>query len=76
MDYHVAKRRNAKAWDVLRKDATGKLYLVSSHDKLTRKEARAIAGLLAGYGARVITHDRIYPLAVSFPGSPFAQSHI
>ena len=77
MDYHVAKRRNAKAWDVLRKDAAGKLYCVSmARENLSRREAQNVARLLAGFSARVVMHDSTYPLSISFPDSAFAQSHI
>ena len=77
MDYHVTKRRNAKGWDVLRKDAAGKLFRISgARESLSRKEAQNVARLLAGFSARVVIHDSTYPLSISFPDSAFAQSHI
>ena len=75
-DYRVAKRRNGKGWDVLRQCAAGKLYNVSPKDKLTRKEAVAIARLLAGHGSCIMVHDKHYPVALVFPQSPFATTHI
>ncbi len=77
MAYHVTKRRSARQWDILRKDAAGKPYRINAVGEcLTRKEATSIARLLAGWGDRVVVHDRVYPVGMVFPDSQFALTHI